>query len=129
MNYIAHVRVLLVVCVSGSFYDVVVNSVYTVGRVQIDKEHLCNSVLFQKAASHCAHTVDKHNPSPSPFRPTVKCNYRKISGDYFPKIKWNYVITVDHQQEYIHKKHNEFSMSVLSSSRSQRSKWEIQLFC
>lgn len=44
----AHVRVLLVVCVTGLYWDVVVNSVYTVVRVQIDKEHLCNSVLFEK---------------------------------------------------------------------------------
>lgn len=38
MNCMAHVRTSLVVCVTGAFCDVVVNSVYTVVTVQIDKE-------------------------------------------------------------------------------------------
>lgn len=38
MNYTAHVRTSLVVCVIGLFCDVVVHSVYTVVGVRTDKE-------------------------------------------------------------------------------------------
>lgn len=54
------------VCDTGLFCNVVVDSVYTVVRVWIDKEHGCNSVLSPKALSRRAHALaqkdgDKHN--------------------------------------------------------------------
>lgn len=121
MNYVAHVRISLVVCVNGSFCDVVVNSVYTVVRVQIDKERWCNSVLFQKAVSHRTHTVapngEEHNIHLLDQLSVVIVG--KYLGAISLKLKLNWVIIVDLQQEYIGKMYNDFCMSGLRSSHSQ----------